>query len=346
MPCSARTFSWLFLFAALAAAAQSPPNPVSLSVVVTSSSGTPVTGLDRADFTVLDSRVPQKIIGFQPAGAQKPAHITVVIDAVNVPYSNLAYQRNQVKKFLTANEGQLPSLTRLVVFTDDGIVQIGDFTTDGNKLNTMLSKKNVGLRNIRRSSQFQMWDRLNLSLNALHSLVALDSKIEGRKAIFWISPGWPLLSGPWIDLSARQQQQLFDDIVAVSNTLSQGQITLYNINPYGPLEGVGRSLYYRDFLNPVTKVSQAQLANLSLQVLSVQSGGLALIGSNDIAGLLQRCAQEAQATYRITYQPSQDVASASYHPISVLLDKRDLDKHVLVARTRQGYYTQAKESAR
>jgi VWFA-related protein len=341
MPSAAKVSLLLAFFAVLPSWAQSNQDVINLDVVVTSGSGAPVTDLQQSDFTVHDNKVQQQISSFRALGPQDPVRITIVLDAVNVPYTDLAYQEGEVKKYLLANEGQLAVPTALVIFTDHGMQPVGSFTQSGQELNEALSHQDVGLRDIRRSSQFEMQDRLNISLNGLRALMGQEAQIPGRKMILWVSPGWPLLSGPRIDLSARQQDQLFGDIRGISTAMTQAQIILYNVNPFGAMEGVGRALYYQDFLKPVTKPGQAQLADLSLQVLATQSGGLVLTGSNDVTGLLQRCAREALATYQISYTPTATKGETAYHPIQVLVNNPKLK-----ARTRQGYYLPTAEPAR
>ena len=336
MHASAKLVLSVTLLTAFALPAQPAPGAIDLNIVVTSASGPPVGDLQQSDFTVLDNKVPQHITSFKVLGPRDPVHVTVVIDAVNVPYTNLAYQRDQVKKFLLANGGELGAPTQLAFFTDRGIQVQGGFSTDGKELNTTLSQQDIGLRDIRRSSQYELWDRLNLSLTGLRTLAAHEALLPGRKMILWVSPGWPLLSGPGIQLNAKQQDQLFANVVEISTALRQTQVVLYNINPFGAGENVLRSNYYEDFLKPVTKPGQVQLADLSLQVLAVQSGGLALMGSNDTAGLLERGAADARASYQVTYVPTAADSKDRYHRIQVLLSKPGL-----TARTRQGYYLAA-----
>ena len=64
----------------------------------------------------------------------------------------------------------------------------------------------MGCGTINRSQGF--WgaaDRMTLSLNALRSLTAAEEQTPGRKLVLWVSPGWPLLSGPEIDLDEPEQ---------------------------------------------------------------------------------------------------------------------------------------------
>ena len=126
-------------------------------------------------------------------------------------------------------------------------------------------------------------------MTALQELAGREAARPGRKIILWVSPGWPLLSGPHIDLNFKQQQQIFANIVGLSTQLRQGRVTLYSIDPLGASEGVGRDFYYQSFLKGVSKPSQATFGDLGLQVIATQTGGLALNASNDVASLLHTC---------------------------------------------------------
>ena len=176
----------------------------------------------------------------------------MVIDAVNTSYENIAYERGEVDKFLRANGGHLPQPMALAFFTDTGTQIQSTYTTDGNALSTSFDQYAIGLRNVRRSSQYQAQDRLNLSLKALGQIAFHEADLPGRKLIFWVSPGWPLLSGPDIQLDAKQQNQIFASIVSVSTDLRRARVILYSISPLGTNEGLGRTFYYQSFLKGVS----------------------------------------------------------------------------------------------
>ena len=97
------------------------PSSISLDVVVTPKSGPPVADLQQQDFTILDNKTPRHITSFHAfGGSQAPIHVFVVLDAVNVPYENLAYSRGEIDRFLHANGGRLAYPTQLAFFTDNG----------------------------------------------------------------------------------------------------------------------------------------------------------------------------------------------------------------------------------
>jgi VWFA-related protein len=313
-----------------------PTSGINLDVVVTAKSGAPVGDLQQQDFTLLDNKTPRHLTSFQAfAGSQNPTHILLVIDAVNTSYENIAYERGEVDKFLRANGGHLPRPMALAFFTDTGTQIQSNYTTDGNVLSTSFDQYAIGLRNVRRSSQYQGQDRFILSMKALGQIVLHETDLPGRKMILWVSPGWPLLSGPGIELDAKQQNQAFASIVGLSTDLRRARVILYSISPLGTSQGLGSTFYYQDFLKGVSDAHKASLGNLSLQVLAVQSGGLALTSSNDVASLLQRCLADAQAYYELSFDPAPADRRDEYHSLEIQVDKPGL-----TARTRQGYYAQ------
>ena len=319
----------------------SPASPtgsaINLNAVVTTSSGEPVPDLPQSAFTVLDNGKPQTIQSFRAlTGSAEPVRVIVVADAVNIGFSRLAYERNQLEAFFHANDGRLAEPTSLAVVTDTNTEALAGFSKDGNALAEALDNKNTGLRVLRRDSGFYgAEDRLDISLRALQSVIARAGTIPGRKIIVWVSPGWPLLSGPAVQLSGKQADGIFRDIIALSTQMRQANITLYSVDPLGAGQGVGRTFYYEEFLKGVSKTSQVEPGDLGLQVLAVQSGGLALSSSNDVTALVQRCVNDSKAFYEISYRPPPADAPNQYHHIEV----RVAEPHLTV-RSRQGYYSE------
>jgi VWFA-related protein len=316
--------------------ASAPTSRIDLDVVVTPKSGPPVAGLQQQDFTIFDNKSPQRIASFQArSGSQDPVHVILLIDAVNTAYQTIAYERGQIDKFLRANGGRLAQPMTLAFFTDKGTQIEEGFSTDGNGLSESFDHYDIGLRDIRRSSQYEANDRFQLSMTALRELLEQAAKLPGRKMIFWVSPGWPILSGPRIDLDYKQQSQIFSTVVGLSTQLRLARITLYSVDPLGSNEGVARTLYYQDFLKGVSKQSQVNVGDLSLQVLAVQSGGLALASSNDVASLLEKCLADADAYYELSFVPAPADHRDEYHNLLVQVTKPGL-----TVRTRTGYYAE------
>lgn len=310
------------------------PGKIQLDVTVTTSKGQPVGDLSEKDFTVLDNKRPSPIASFTPVeGKDARVQVVIVIDSVNTPYTYLGYQRDQIMKYLRSNGGALPYPTTFAVLTDTSFQLFQGASTNGNAVATELQHTDIGLREDNRSQGF--WgaaDRMTISLNALRSLTVAEERQPGRKLVLWVSPGWPMLSGPEVELDGNQAEVVYQNAIAFSNELRKADITLYSINSWGATESVGREFYYQSFLNGLKGPGDAEWGNLALQVLAAQSGGLVL-SSNDAVGMLKQCVADANQYYRIVLNAAPDEKPNEYHKIEVKVARSGL-----TARTRTGYY--------
>ena len=309
---------------------------IHLNVVVTDSSGRRVGGLTQQDFTLLDNKNQRPLTSFvETKENEPPVQLLIVVDAVNTPYTAVGYQREQIEKYLRANEGHLTIATNFAVLTDKGVQLYNNPSKDGMALSSALEHEEIGLRVNGRSEGFYgAEDRVTLSLNALRDIAAYEAKLPGRKLVAWVSPGWALLSGPRLDLDNNQEKQIFGNIVDFSTQLREARVTLDAVNSWGADESLLRALYYEDFLKGVSKPDQAQLGNLALQVLAAQSGGLVL-NSSDVVGNLQKCVDDAGVSYDVSVPAAPTERHDEYHELSVRIDKPGL-----TTRTRAGYYAQ------
>ncbi len=115
---------------------------------------------------------------------------------------------------------------------------------------------------------------------------------------------------------------------------------MYSIDPLGTEDFANRSFHWQAFVNAVSKPSQAEWGDIALQVLAVQSGGLALTISNDLAGLLGRCLADTQAYYELSFALPLCEKKDEYHRIEVRVAKAGV-----TARTRQSYYSRVAQSS-
>jgi VWFA-related protein len=319
-----------------------------LDVVVTDKSGKAINGLTQKDFTVLDNGQPQTLLSFQAVGgegttanaqtaAEPPVQIILLVDEVNTNFRRVAYERDEIKRFLQQNDGVLAYPMSMAFFSDTGTEIQQTNSRDGNALLAAFDQHETGLRSIRRGQGFYgAVERFQLSLNTLNSLLVKETQTPGRKMVVWISPGWPILSGPEVEISAKQEASLFASIVSISTALRQARMTLCSIDPEGTEDAGGtRTFYYKEFLKPITAAKNALPGNLALQVLATQSGGLVFVASNDITGQINRCVADASAFYTLTLDAAVAERVNEYHSIEVKVASPGLS-----VRTRSGYYVQ------
>ncbi|HEX4228628.1 MAG TPA: VWA domain-containing protein [Bryobacteraceae bacterium] len=313
-------------------------NRITLDVVAKDKSGKLAPNLQEEDFTILDNKRPRRIVSFEAvSGATAsgpPMQIVLVVDAVNTTFAKVAYDRSELDKFLKRDGGRLSRPLSMAFVTDSGL-KMGAPSRDGAALQEYLDQHVTGLRAVTRSQGFYgAVDRLRLSLDALNRIAQNLGSQPGRKLVVWISPGWPLLSGPRMQLTSKQEQQIFQNVVGLSTELRESGITLYAVDPLGTSDTAG-TFYYQEFLKGVKSWKQAVFGNLALQVIATHSGGRALNSNNDIAGEVESCIRDADDYYVVSFDPQPADSPDDYHQIEVKLSGHDLK-----AQTLSAYYAQ------
>jgi VWFA-related protein len=316
--------------------AQTPQQPdsgqMTIHVTVSARNGDPVTDLTKDDFTLTDNKHPQPITGFQVlTGAT--TDIVIVLDAVNLPYSDVSYARQQLVQYFSSNP-QLPQPVALGLLQSTGLKMEPRFTNDGNALHSALDGYSIGLRELTKSTGvYGAEERLDLSLNAFRGLVAQLPQ-EGLKRMIWISPGWPLLSGVGIQLSPAQRTSIFTSVVAFTTELRRANIIIDAVNPSGASQDVGQTNYYENFLHGPRNANDIEFGQLGLQVLAQRSGGLVLNGSNDISGLVRRAMAQTKGGYELTFVPAPGERENEYHELQVKVRRSGT-----TVNTTAGYYS-------
>jgi VWFA-related protein len=315
---------------------------ISLDVVVMDKSGKPVSGLQQQDFTLLDDKRPQAITSFRAVNGtvepdDPPMQAILLVDAVNTSFLTVSRQRQELENFLRQDGGKLFMPMSLVFLTDRSTEIRPIATRDGNVLADSLKASASGLRTISGSQGFYgAVERAQISLRTLEGLATYEATQPGRKLLIWLSPGWPLLSGPHTHLSGKDQEALFSTIVSLSAALRQARVTVYSIDPVGTADAGGfRTFFYETFLKGVKSARSVQNGNLGLQVLAVQSGGLVLNSSNDIVSSMARSVADGKAFYTLSFDSPPADSPNEYHNLQIKIAKPGL-----TARTRTGYYAQ------
>jgi VWFA-related protein len=315
---------------------------ISLDVQVTDNKGVPIRGLQQQDFSVLDEKQNQNIVSFAAvnsetaSSAEPPVEIVLVVDAVNTSPATLGYVRDEVKKFLLSNDGQLAQPVSLVVFSRDGAA-LPQASRDGKALAASYDQQYKtdlkALNNQDRGFQGDS-ERFNLSLQYFSSLLQYEQARPGRKLVVWVGPGWPTLGGI-VDFPSRAHQDFFNSAVAFSTQLREARMTLYSIQPEGANEPDVQVGFYTDYLKGVTAPSKTLPANLGVQVLAIQSGGRVFLKENNVAKAIAECVQDARSFYVLAFDVPRAGRANDYHKLAVTVDRPKT-----IARTRTGYYAQ------
>jgi VWFA-related protein len=310
---------------------------IHLDVVVTDKAGKAIPGLELKDFTLLDDNRPGKILSFHAIdpvaqAASRPVEVVLLLDAVNLGFQTVSQMRNQISRFLRENGGHLSQPVSILVFHDDGVKVLAQPSTDGNALATQLDNADSQIRIINRSSQYSGFDRFDLSLKWVSMIAQAEVKRPGKKLLIWAGEGWPQLDRPSIEVSNKEQQQLFQEIVYLSTALREGHMSLYSVSLGDPHLG---TFIYQDYLKGVKTAEKANPTNLTLKVFAIETGGRVAGPDNDIAAQIGKCVQDAGAFYTISFDPPKADRANEYHDLKVQVDQPGL-----TARTSTGYYNQ------
>lgn len=310
---------------------------VHLNVVVSDKKGNVITGLTEKDFTLLDNRKPRKIESFAALGGTDPkghpVQVVLAIDAVNISFDRVSISRQYISQFLRRDSGRLAHPVSIVWVTDLGLQQQLGPSMDGNALAAQLEGTAGQLRLMNRSAgDWGAIERFQMSAQMLDQLVTAMGRFPGRKLLIWIGPGWPMLDNPEMQMSWKQQQQLFQDMVGLSTKIRKAQIEICSV-----AEGMPNFYTYlfESFLKGVKKPGEMNLPNLSLKVMAIWSGGQVRMPTNDLASEIARCVKDADAYYRISFTPPRADGPDEYHELQMKVDKPEI-----TARTSNMYYNQ------
>jgi VWFA-related protein len=322
----------------------SPEGKIKLDVVVTDSTGRPVAGLQRQDFTLFDNKKPQPILSFQEVNGSTgngtavdpPVEVILLIDATNNSPHNIAYERSQMEMFLRQNGGHLAQPVTLMVFSEQGVKVQPHPSKDGNMLADSLEKIEATTHLVPRSAGYDAMERMQLSLKTLRRIATVETTKPGRKMLIWIGPGWPMLQGAAYQSSANSERLLFNAIVEMTQLLREARITMYSANPRDPEAAMNLGPdYYKDFLKGVPSAKRAESGDLAVPVFAIHSGGLVDNRGDDLVRQLNSCIADATAYYTLSFDPPGAEHTDEYHELEV-----KVAEPYMKVRTNTGYYSE------
>ncbi len=341
----------LFCLAATAVARSQSPAPapqadasapadaqktITIHVQIADNKGHLVPGLQESDFTLLDNKQPQKLLGFRAVDAavlkSDPVSVVLAVDMINSDIVTVSREREEIGRFLKLNGGELANPTSLAVIEDRGLKAGQQSTQNGNLLFTAFSQTQSAIRELGRDAGF--WgatERMEKSLTELRQLIGFEGQQPGRKLVLLISPGWPLLIGAGDQADMHQRGWIFNNLVQLTNQLREANVTLYCIDP----RDLGRTnpFEYQGYLKGVGTVKDATYPDLGLQVLATHTGGQVLINGRDISGQITDAIRDVNPSYDLTFAPAPGDRVNEYHALDVRVDKPGLK-----VRTTAGYY--------
>jgi VWFA-related protein len=316
-----------------------------LDVVVKDAAGKPVAGLEPWDFSLFDNGKPQKILTFHgfndtTVKPEPPVEVILLLDMANLPFSQVAFVRQEVDQFLHGNGGQLKQPTSLIVLTSAGIRVQPRASADGNALAEIVKQLSGNISTINPAMGGEgLMERFQLSVRQLETIAENEVRKPGRKLLIWVGPGWPMLNRSVLgSFSEKDQKRYFDGIVELSNRLRDARMVVDSVAPATGAVGstdTNYAMLYENFLKPVRSWHDADAGNLALKVLVTQTGGLILGPDNDLAGQIDRCVGDANGFYRVSFNPPAAEHADEFHELKVTVDRPGM-----TVRTNTGYYSE------
>jgi len=324
-----------------------PEGLIHLDVAAKDRAGRPFAGLAAKDFTLLDNGVAQKIVSFEASNQatdenERLTEVVLVLDEVNLSNVQLELVKDESIKFLRQNGGYLAQPTSVYWFTSVGLYASAKPTTDGNALAEDVAQHrsprvlwkvppNHDPRKTEASERYALWDR---ALQTIYSIAIERRDKPGRKVLVWMGFGW-LARGP-----LERKDTAFESLVELSTRVREARLVISQVTTWSdPL------IFNFDYANHLAgvrtpsdlKKSDPEAASLhfSLPVLALQSGGLVLDKSPDIARAIRQCAEDASEFYTVSFDPPPAAQPDEYHDLKV-----EINAPGLSARTNTGYYDQ------
>ena len=363
----------LFFCLTLAAAAQQPQSPtpegtlsvtsrlVVMDVVVLDRNGNPVTNLDKSQFSITEDKVPQTIKNFDPpsahamptAGADlvhsaadlpKIGHAPVdilALDEVDTPFHQLAYARQMMEKYLKAQPEVLPVPTLFVAAGYSRIVVLHDYTQSRADLLQSVEKHTADLDftqivNTLNGGSGGSENGLVKTLGAMLQIAQSVAGIPGRKNVIWVGTGYNK-AYDLTNMSERDHDKVVASIQQVTDRMLQARVTLYIIDPGGPLKADDLTDQTLDPSNVSSSGSDVGDFgdNMGMNTFATNTGGRVIGGRNDLAAQVAEVTREGTEYYTLSYVPT-DASDAAqpYRRIKVTVNVPGLR-----VVTRTGYFT-------
>ncbi|HEX5069388.1 MAG TPA: VWA domain-containing protein [Vicinamibacterales bacterium] len=323
---------------------------VELDVSVLDKDHRPVRGLTRADFQITEDGAPQDVAIFEAVDAPdpipppaawmrdvtpdvttnetRPTRLWVLaIDDALIPQDPFIIKSTRkVVQDIIDKFG--PEDLVSIVFTADSR-QAQDFTNDRAKLLATLDKFNPGNAcwgHCGGNQDEQFWlGSINTLLNVMDALVTIPNN---RKAMIWVTPGTPVNVFDKTSSTQIRAKDLTSDMYAMAK---RANVPIYPVDPCGLL---GLKLYATNgnLAAPDAPTAPWVLAGDYMQAAAANTGGRAIVNTNDAASEIHTIFEENKSYYLLGYHPTNSKADGTLRRIKVKVNRADVE-----IRTRDSY---------
>ena len=345
---------------------------VQLDAVVTDKKGEHVTTLGRDDFEVYQNGRPQPIVAVSyvesddgwvdtsglpplPVEALKPEDarrvIAVVVDDLRMSFESMYYARRGIGKFFDSHF-QPGDLGMLVTTSGTGISQL---TYSSQILKAASSRLRYSLWNVQAASALAPIDGVDdlggLEGNFLERTFAESTilriadainavkELPGRKSVVLVSEGFSVFGFGWDNAYIREMLQRLVD------RSNRAGVVIYAVDPRGlVVTGLTAADSTRGGGARVAAMRSDALRESQdgLRYVTGETGGFAVVNSNDLSAGFGRIMADQRGYYLIGYQPEAGTLSfksdRQFRRIKIKVKPKGLK-----VRTRSGFYGQATE---
>ncbi len=330
---------------------------VVLDTVVTDRKGNIVTNLKRDDFEVYDDGVLQAIRNFDtptdhpgiPTEPKKDrngnvnwggAPLTIlVVDEMDTPFSEVAYARNRVEKYLKAQSALLAEPTILLWLNDSGIHAVTEFTRDRDQILAAVNNHPPAFAS--KMDRGAAEELIATDLAALQQAALFTRGEAGKKEIIWVGRSFPSIDPTQVE-SPSERDLLKKALRATVDLLLASRVSLYVIDPTEAAKATSEdtdpaTVSELDPILPLTGSSIVDpfLTGFDMNLFVEQTGGKYFKGYNDLDREVGDTVQRGIEYFTLTYVPSVTESEIDYHKITVRLKDPNL-----TAQTKQGYYAE------
>lgn len=313
---------------------------VLLDVVVRDNKGRPVHGLAAGDFQIFEDDHLETVASLEESAADpvhpdEDAQLLLLVDEMNSEFEDVGYVRHCLHKLLLERKGPLPQRTGLLALTNDGLVVLHEPTLDGRSIWASLERHRTALPWRQLGGFYGQMERMDLSFGALHEIAMSAVGSRSRRALVWISPGFPLRAT--INLTSETQTYISEAIRRLSDELLRARMSIYSIDPRVAMPAVSGVSTTNIGLSEGLRMLQGDgnftVQDLTLPRFAAETGGRSVWGRNDIDAQVANSAEDESNYYTVLYYPSNRNFNGKYRTIRVKVSRPGLE-----VRSRTGYF--------
>lgn len=202
------------------------------------------------------------------------------------------------------------------------------------------------------SQSFQLQQRVHLTVDALNALARYLAAVPGRKNVIWFSGSFPVsvLPDSTVDNGFASVSNQDEEYRETLRLLAREQVSLYPVDVRGVMtsgtyNAASASTKYaqdpRNLGRDLAKFeAQTSAENSSMLEAAHETGGRAILGTNDLTGAVAQAIRQGSDYYTLTYTPTNKAKDGGYRKIAITAPK------AATLTYRRGYLADAAEVAR